>query len=111
MNERKIRSRKKRRQGRKSHSKSRNGQAKILPKKTNTLTTIASNFVREQLNINRLTSYELLSDDWGKQSRETFMVHKIMTREGLEPLRLRVEDIHHYATGAMYDHLSQPVSF
>ena len=37
-------------QGRKSHTKSQNCQAKILHKKTHTFTIIAMNYVQEQLN-------------------------------------------------------------
>ena len=44
--------------GRKIHSKSQNGQAKIPHKKANTLTIIASNFVREQ--ITRITNRKKL---------------------------------------------------
>ena len=45
------------RQGRKSHFTSQNRQAKILHKKTHTLTKIAMNFVQEQLDKNIILKY------------------------------------------------------
>ena len=50
------------RQKKKSHPKSQNGQAQILHKKIYMFTTITSNFIREQLKIKQLSISAIISE-------------------------------------------------